>query len=421
MIIQLILILTFFSAPVLIIFITGKSKLANRIGAIIIAYGVGLLIGNVGIIPVPGNYLEVYLLNNADVNINDITLLLEKGLIDANDLLAYKITALQDLVLTLTIPIALPLLLFSLKIRSWFRMAGKTALSMLLSMISVILVVGIVTVVYRNRVDDLPKIGGMLVGLYSGGTPNLAALKIMLNVDADTYLKVHTYDMIPSLLYLIFIVSIGKIIFRKIMLPYPYREDPSVFNQISFSENAYEGFFSRKIILPLMLSLLLSILIFGIAGSTTFFVAKANQMLVVVLIITTLSIIASLIPRINQIEKTFELGMYFILVFSIAVASMANYRRLLDISGALISLITITIFGSLLLHTILCKIYKVDADTHMVTSTALICSPPFVPMVAGALNNKEVVVSGLTVGIVGYAAGNYLGVLVSFILNQLMH
>ena len=74
-----------------------------------------------------------------------------------------------------------------------------------------------------------------------------------------------------------------------------------------------------------------------------------------------------------------------------------------------------------LTNTILCKIYKVDADTHMVTSTALICSPPFVPMVAGALNNKEVVVSGLTVGIVGYAAGNYLGVIVSSLLDLLMH
>jgi uncharacterized membrane protein len=227
--------------------------------------------------------------------------------------------------------------------------------------------------------------------------------------------------MIPSLLYLIFIVSIGKIIFRKIMLPYPYKEDPSVYKQISFSENAYEGFFNKKVILPLLLSLFLSVAIFGIAGSSTFIVSEANQMLVVVLIITTLSILASLIPRINQIEKTFELGMYFILVFSIAVASMANYHRLLDISGALISLITITIFGSLLVHTILCKIYKVDADTHMVTSTALICSPPFVPMVAGALNNKEVVVSGLTVGIVGYAAGNYLGVVVSFVLDHLIY
>ncbi|MFW5657340.1 MAG: DUF819 family protein, partial [Bacteroidota bacterium] len=59
-------------------------------------------------------------------------------------------------------------------------------------------------------------------------------------------------------------------------------------------------------------------------------------------------------------------------------------------------------------------------DTVMVTSSALICSPPFVPMIAGAINNKEVIVSGLTVGIVGYAIGNYLGVGVAYLLRGLM-
>ena len=53
----------------------------------------------------------------------------------------------------------------------------------------------------------------------------------------------------------------------------------------------------------------------------------------------------------------------------------------------------------------------------MVTSAALICSPPFVPMIAGAIHNREVIVSGLTVGIVGYAIGNYLGVAIAYLLQ----
>ncbi len=55
----------------------------------------------------------------------------------------------------------------------------------------------------------------------------------------------------------------------------------------------------------------------------------------------------------------------------------------------------------------------------MITSTALIFSPPFVPVVAGAIQNKEVIVSGLTVGIIGYALGNYLGVIVAEFLRFL--
>jgi uncharacterized membrane protein len=53
----------------------------------------------------------------------------------------------------------------------------------------------------------------------------------------------------------------------------------------------------------------------------------------------------------------------------------------------------------------------------MITSTALICSPPFVPVIAGALNNRKLIISGLTVGIVGYAVGNFLGVSIAYILH----
>ncbi len=51
----------------------------------------------------------------------------------------------------------------------------------------------------------------------------------------------------------------------------------------------------------------------------------------------------------------------------------------------------------------------------MGTSTALVCSPPFVPMIANAIKNKNVILPGITVGIIGYAIGNYLGVFISWL------
>jgi uncharacterized membrane protein len=41
-------------------------------------------------------------------------------------------------------------------------------------------------------------------------------------------------------------------------------------------------------------------------------------------------------------------------------------------------------------------------------------SPPFVPVVAHALKNKYIIISGLIIGIIGYAIGNYLGVLLAY-------
>ena len=75
------------------------------------------------------------------------------------------------------------------------------------------------------------------------------------------------------------------------------------------------------------------------------------------------------------------------------------------------------VFVSLLVHAIICRVLKVDADSMTITSVAFINSPPFVPMVAAAMQNKRVLVTGLSAGIVGYAIGNHLGVIIAELLS----
>ncbi|HOL18438.1 MAG TPA: DUF819 family protein, partial [Bacillota bacterium] len=65
------------------------------------------------------------------------------------------------------------------------------------------------------------------------------------------------------------------------------------------------------------------------------------------------------------------------------------------------------------------KLFKIDTDTFIITSTSAICSPPFVPVVANALKNKEIILSGIYTGIIGYAIGNYLGITFAYILRAL--
>ena len=50
-------------------------------------------------------------------------------------------------------------------------------------------------------------------------------------------------------------------------------------------------------------------------------------------------------------------------------------------------------------------------------STATIFGPPFIGPVARALRNRELMVSGLTTGIMGYAVGTYLGLAVAWLLR----
>ena len=267
---------------------------------------------------------------------------------------------------------------------------------------------------------DLWKVGGLLIGVYTGGTPNLASLKLMLDVPNETYLLVHTYDMVISGVYFLFLLTIAQRLFLFILPKYKITENFQDETPVMDSNSEpFWGILLKKNRIPLLKALGISIAIFAVAGLLTLVLPKNLEMLIVILTITSLGIGFSFVPKINQLPKTFELGMYLILVFSLVVASMVNIGDMLGSDPALIYYITFVIFGSLTFHVLVASFFKIDADTVMVTSTAMICSPPFVPAVAGAIKNKEIVVPGLTVGLIGYAVGNFLGVIVANFLQNL--
>ena len=141
-------------------------------------------------------------------------------------------------------------------------------------------------------------------------------------------------------------------------------------------------------------------------------------MTVLILSLTTLGIAASFCKPLKALRHSYDIGMYFIYVFSIVVASMADLRNL-SISGSLnlLGYLAFVIFGSLLLQVLLARLLRIDADTMTVSSVAFICSPPFVPMISAAMGSRNVLAAGLAIGVVGYAPGNYLGLLMFRLLS----
>ena len=81
---------------------------------------------------------------------------------------------------------------------------------------------------------------------------------------------------------------------------------------------------------------------------------------------------------------------------------------------------TVAVFLSLTVHAVACRLMRVDADSMMISSVAFINSPPFVPMASAAMQNKRALVTGLGVGIIGYAVGNHFGVLMAELLERLL-
>lgn len=392
-------------------------------GAIMIAYVIGLLMGNIGILP-EASQAVMELTTNKEIKLTkDLVYdLFAAGNLSETDVQYFDVFKLQDLLTTISILFALPLLLFSLNVRSWFKVAGKTFLSLLLGLISVIIPILIGFFIFKDSIDESWKVAGMMTGVYSGGTPNLASISKALDVNNLTYILTHTYDLVIGAVFLVFVMSIGQRVLLRFLPAYKPSNDSNMENAETietFNRKPFLDVFQKKYFLPNLAALGVAFLIIAISGGLGELFSKEHQMLVVIMSITTFSILASLFRKVHQIKKTYDYGIYFILVFSLVVASMADLRSLSFSHIHLFYWVFLVYAGSLIIHVALAAIFKIDADNVIIVSTALTCSPPFVPVVAGALKNKEIIISGLTVGIIGYAIGNYLGIAIAQLLHAL--
>ena len=387
-ILSVIWVLFFLLAPAGVVWLCRRSKAAARIGAILILYFIGLIVGNLLIYPFPEG--------------------------------AKAVAGVQEALSSITIPLALPLILFACDFRGW--PVKKALASLVIGLFSVLTAsVAGYFLLAPHLGEQAAAISGMAVGVYTGGTPNLAAIKMMLGVDEGTYLIMNSFDMLVSFLYLVFLMSVGIRLFRKILpAPSPTQEEEGEMHKSAMAmseDRMYRNVFSREQRAGTLKAIGLAILITGLALGLSVLTTGGINMIVLILTLTTLSIAASFIPKVRKWEKSYDAGMYLVLIFSLVVASMVDIRSLSLGKGIwLLAFIALVIFGSLLLQILLSKLFRIDADTATITSVAMINSPLFVPMIAENMKNRRVILTGITIGIIGYAAGNYLGVLVAGLL-----
>ncbi|MBP3741206.1 MAG: DUF819 family protein [Bacteroidales bacterium] len=370
--------------PLLILWLTWRFPALNKVGTIIIAYIIGCLLGLTGLIP---DTPEVH--------------------------------KVQTDIATYTIPFAIPLLLFSSDLKSWMRLAPSFIKSTLFGILGccIAIVIGFLICAGDDR-EAFASIGGMLTGLYTGGNANLASIKMALGVDDTTYIITSAYSTLLSAVYLFFVIIFGKRVLRLLLPDFP-KEKVAPLGDVEMKNHDNElfyGLFRSNNLRTLAQALLLTVIIIAVGAGIALLCPKRMFQTVFILSISTLAIIASTFKRVRTMERTFEAGTYLILVFSIAVASQVTTGTLGNIDPDIFLFITIATLGSLLMHVLLSALFRVDTDTTLATSISLICSPPFVPVVAGAVKNKTIIGPGIAVGLFGYAVGTYVG----FLLAQLL-
>ena len=147
----------FLLAPALVKWLCGKVSILGKIGPILLLYALGIVMGNLSLLP----FLSESVARPAGL------------------------PGIQDIVTSAMVPLAIPLMLFGCRFRR--SETRNQALALATGLLAVIFTAIAGYFIFGKAIDSsslvgagngttAAKIGGMLTGVYTGGTVNLASL-----------------------------------------------------------------------------------------------------------------------------------------------------------------------------------------------------------------------------------------------------
>ena len=381
MITNALLTLLFLATPAVIMRLGERVKIIRRIGTVLVCYFIGIILGNSGVLP--------------------------EG---------FK--SIQNTLCELTVPLAIPMMLFSCDFKKFS--IKRSLVATIVGIVSVVItVIGGFYIFAPHLGEQAPAISGCLIGTFTGGTPNLVALYKMLQLPKGTFMAMTTFDIVICFFYLLFLMGVGIKVARALLGRGKNKEAEVVIEDDT--ESAYHDFLNKKGIVQLLKIAGAAIAVVGVSFGVATIAKQYNEgvfMLVMFLTLTTLSLALASWHEVKSWDKSYDAGMYLVYIFSIAIASSADLSVLNFEGGLYLFLYQLFgVFVSLALTLILGKICRIDGDTAIITSNTMINSPALVPIIAAAMKNRDIVIVGISIGLVGYAVGNYLGYLIFAMLG----
>ncbi len=390
-------IILMFGLPIPLLILTKKVKFFNTIGAIALCYVAGFLIS---LIPI-----------DYDKN-------------------------LTQTVASVLVAVAIPLVLFSFDMTSLKNLAKKTVISFVLVIVSTV-AISCAGFFVANAVglQNANQLAGMTCGLYIGGTPNLIAIgNALLSSDnkASVIAAANTSDFFVGGVYFLLILTVIRPVYKKILGSKKVK--PIITEELPANETDGDAITAdgeateiktetqteydyksiprdKKSIGKLIgvIALAIGCLAVG-AGLEILINGNMDGSLFIMITVSVLGIAFSFVKPIRNVKGSYQIGQYLILIFSIGLSMSIDLKMLAKEILPTLAFFACIQIGSILLHLLLCKIFKIDGGTALITSTAGIYGPPFIAPVANAYGERELIAPGIICGTFGLAIGNLIGI-----------
>ncbi|KUK18028.1 DUF819 domain-containing protein [Thermococcus sibiricus] len=377
--------------PAFAFWLTQKYSIAAKLSAAIICYAIGIALTNLHVIPP-----------------------------DA---------PIYDSVSTYSVYLSIVIILLSVDIRGWIKTGlAKSAIVSFAIASAIVFVVSIIGgVLWGPKVDPEHgwKLTGMIIGTYTGGSMNLAAVGKALDVPSALFVATNAADLVLFAILLPIQIIIAPYLAKWGFKSLPEdvllgaREDPELLEKIK-----KEGYWYRK-----PWNLYDFAYIMGIGGAVmavAYAISRAEifgmwKGAVNILLLTTFALILANKTKASQLVGNEEVAMYLLHMFFTAIAATAYIPTIVKAGPYVAIWILVAIYVSVFFHYVIAgKLIKVDYPTIEVTAQAAIGGPSTALALALALDWPGLAVTAIITGLIGYAIGNYLGVAGAYIVFKLL-
>jgi uncharacterized membrane protein len=318
---------------------------------------------------------------------------------------------------------AIPILLFKTELKIWLTLGRPMIISFLCCVVavSVASTIGVFLFLNASLPDKVWILASMMVGVFVGGTPNLAAIGWILDVDKDAFVVLHASEVVIGGLWLLFLLTAAGRVFAVILAPAKQTSaqfDLELDERLDWKGSAIAlalGF------LAMFVGVLLTLPIPGMevpgANGEIHVESSPAQLVVLFLTVTVIGVLLSRSRTIRNLKGSYGMGNFLLFVFCVAIGSLADMQEVINKGVVSIAFVAVIILLTIGMHMLLVWLLGIDRDTFIISSTAALYGPPFIPPVAKAIGNPQVISLGIALSLLGLAVGTSCGIGMSYLLR----
>jgi len=274
---------------------------------------------------------------------------------------------------------------------------------------------------------DTWKLTGQFTGTYTGGGLNFAALAQAFDTRSELFTAAVAADVIVTALWMMTCLVVPLLFSRK-GGGSPTASGPTEGGGASAGDDSEDtgaspslahSLYSSGKAVPIADTAALVVIAVGVVWLSDV-IAGAVPLLPSILWLTTLTLIIAQIPAVKALSGGAMWGNYLILLFLASNGARSVVANIVEVGPGVFyfALITVSIHGLVIFG--LGRAAGIDTPTLAVASQAAIGGPASAMALASARGYTDRLLPGVAAGLLGYAAGNYLGLAVARIMQGVL-